>query len=93
MTQKEIAYNLIYDTLYRNLSWRPTKYTIRQKEKTVHLTSSCTLWKNNIVTIFYDKKRILVNGKRQRLPRELSADLLSLVKLKTKKFIKHVKFD
>ena len=85
MTQKEIVTNVIHDTLYRKLAWKPEGYITG---KAVKVRKAHAHWKGIWVHINFKNETILVNDKEQRLPKDLASDLITLIKLKLTKNLK-----
>ena len=85
MTQKDIALKLIDETLYKKHPWFPTgKITADGFQ----LKAASTTVGKAIITINYDTQIITVNKKRQRLPKTVVTDLLTIVRLKIAKKLK-----
>lgn len=90
MKQKDLAETLIGLTLYKKQEWCPEGIF---KNNNIHLVKADTVVDGAIITINYENASIKVNGKRQRVPKELRTDLLEIVRLKTAKILKHAKFN
>ena len=86
MTQKLIAQQLIKVTLYKKQDWKPVGFF--QKGHFL-LTQANTLWGAQVITIDYEHNMVYCDGRRMRLPKSLSKDLITLVQLKITKIIKH----
>ena len=91
LTQKLLAQFLIADTLVGKRHWYPSGAV--QKKK-ILLKNAETQIDNHIITLSYNKNAIFFDGNRLRVPKMLSQDLLSIVKLKIAKNLKkHVAFN
>jgi hypothetical protein len=84
-TQKTLATSLIHKTLYKKQRWAPTGSVTG---RTFFLEAATTQIDNVLVTINYKNSAIYVNGRKQRLSKELSKDLSTIVKLKIIKTVK-----
>jgi hypothetical protein len=86
MTQKLLAKQLIGVTLYKKQEWQPAGFF--QKGRFL-LKQASTLWETQVITIDYEHNMVYCDGRRMRLPKPLSKDLITLVQLKIAKSIKH----
>lgn len=85
MTQKQLATALIGATLYKKQPWSPEGGLLPNKQ--FLLTKANTLFEDHTISIDYSKKKIFVDNKALRLPKALSTDLLTIVRLKITKLI------
>ena len=90
MTQKGQVEQLIGLTLYKKQNWEA--YGIVQDNE-VQLIRATTEVDRGIITIHYPSATIDVNGHRQRISKELKNDLLTIVRLKIAKTLKHAKLN
>ena len=73
-------------TLYKKQEWKPAGFL--QKGQFL-LKQASTLLGDQVITIDYEHNRVYLDGRRMRLPKNLSKDLITLVQLKIAKIIKH----
>lgn len=85
MTQKLLAKELIWRTLYRRQEWKPAGAFVEGK---FQLTRASTLLDKQVVTIDYTTNKVYLETHALRLPKELSSDLITLVHLKLARIIK-----
>lgn len=90
MTQKATAEKLIGLTLYKKQPWHPVGILINDTLQLIHAN---TVHDTILISIDYRTDRITVNSKQLRIPKELKHDLLSIVKLKVAKTLKHAKLN
>ena len=90
MTQKALAERLIGLTLYKKQKWYPEGIL---KNGILQLTKAETLIDKTPVTIDYQHAVIAVKRKKLRIPKELKTDLLTIVRLKIAKIIRHAKLN
>jgi hypothetical protein len=72
-------------TLYKKQEWSPAGFL--QKGQFL-LKQASTLFGDQVITIDYENNRVYLDGRRMRLPKNLSKDLITLVQLKIAKIIK-----
>lgn len=78
MNQNELAASLIKETLYCDRQWGTDAAIIRGE---IYVDKAETVWNNKLVRINFTKNTITLNGKKLRLRKELSTDLVTLTKL------------
>lgn len=84
-TQKTLAMEIIQLTLHGGMAWLPTGTVTK---KGVVLSGASSMIDNKVIVVNFNKQVILINRKRQRYEKELSSDLLSIIKIKVTKMVK-----
>jgi hypothetical protein len=87
ISQTKRGQALIEATLYKRQPWIPSGVVTSTN---ILLRTGTTQFMDEIITINFQDKIIRVNGQKQRMRREISRDLMNIVRLKLTKKLKHV---
>jgi hypothetical protein len=87
ISQTQRGQALIEATLYKRQPWIPSAVVTK---KNIMLRMGATKFLDSLITIDFQGNVIRVDGKRQHMRREISRDLMNIVRLKLTKKLKHV---
>ena len=90
ISQTKRGQALIEATLYKRQPWIPSA-VITKHPTNVLLRSGSTLFLDSIVTIDFQNNVIRVDGHPQKMRKEISRDLMNIVRLKLTRKLKHVR--
>jgi hypothetical protein len=88
ISQTKRGQALIEATLYKRQTWIPSGLITKNN---ILLKTGTTKFLDSIITIDFHGNIIRVDGQKQRMRREISRDLIDIVKLKLTRKLKHVR--